>query len=247
MMRVLLCLLLVQTWSVAAVAGTLSWVGASRWVTVSKVYDGDTFQTRQGEKIRFLNLNTPEVQHRDSQAQVGGNIAKQALTKLILGKQVRLRQDQEKKDRYGRTLAQVWMRDGLWVNAWLLNQGYAHVYNFEPNTRWAAQLQKEEDKARRQHFGIWKLSRFKVLSANKVNHRYIGQFRVVQGTVGQVQRWRFSLAALQVSIPKAYRTYFKHSPALTRQMHVTVRGRIRVSSRGTFFLSLHSPHDLQLN
>ncbi|MDQ6974766.1 MAG: thermonuclease family protein, partial [Mariprofundaceae bacterium] len=90
----------------------MSWISDARWVTVAKVYDGDTFQTRQGEKIRFLNLNTPEVQHRDSQAQVGGNRAKKALTDLILGKQVRLRLDQEKKDRYGRTLAQVWMRDG---------------------------------------------------------------------------------------------------------------------------------------
>ena len=244
MMRLLLCVLLLLPFGVEA--GTLSWVSSSRWVTVAKVYDGDTFQTRQGEKVRFLNLNTPEIQHRDSQAEAGGNVAKQALTKLILGKQVRLRQDQEKNDRYGRTLAQVWMRDGMWVNAWLLNQGYAHVYNFEPNTRWAASLLKEEHQARAQKLGIWKLSRFKMLAAKSIDHRYIGQFRVVKGTVGQVHRWRFSLAALQVSIPKAYRKYFKHAPDLKRQMRVTVRGRIRVSSRGTFFLSLHSPHDLEM-
>jgi len=232
-----------------AQAGTLSWVSSSRWVTVSKVYDGDTFQTSEGEKIRFLNLNTPEIQHRDSQAEVGGNIAKQALKQLILGKQVRLRLDQEKKDRYGRTLAQVWMRDGLWVNAWLLNHGYAHLYNFEPNTRWAKALASEERKARDKGLGIWKTSRFRLLKASSISPKYIGQFRVVQGEVKELldkKGWAFRMGKLRISIPRAYRHYFRHAPVLKKHAKLVVHGRIRVSRKGQFFLALHSPYDLEV-
>jgi len=231
-----------------AQAGTLSWISDSRWVTVAKVYDGDTFQTRQGEKIRFLNLNTPEIQHRDSQAQVGGYVAKKALTDLILGQQLRLRLDQEKKDRYGRTLAQVWMRDGLWVNAWLLNQGYAHLYNFEPNTRWAKKLAKEEDKARQQGVGIWKTARFRLMQATKVSNKNIGQFRVVEGLVKEKfnqKKWVFYMGKLRISIPRAYRQYFHKPLSLEKNKRVMVHGRIRISRKGQFFLALHSPYDLE--
>jgi len=231
-----------------AQAGTLSWISDSRWVTVAKVYDGDTFQTRRGEKVRFLNLNTPEIQHRDSQAQVGGDVAKKALTALILGKQVRLRLDQEKKDKYGRTLAQVWMRDGVWVNAWLLNQGYAHLYNFEPNSRWAKKLAKEEDKARQKHLGIWKTSRFRLIQATRVSHKNIGQYRVVKGLVKEnfnKKKWVFYMGKLRISIPRAYRQYFHQALHLEKNKRVMVHGRIRISRKGQLFLSLHSPFDLE--
>jgi len=224
-------------------------VSSSRWVSVSKVYDGDTFETSHGEKIRFLNLNTPEIQHRDSPAEVGGNVAKQALTALILGQQVHLRFDQEKKDKYGRTLAQVWMRDGLWVNAWLLNHGYAHLYNFEPNTRWAAALAKEEDKAREQKLQIWKTARFSLLQAAQVSPKNIGQFRVVEGVVqGNLDKkgWAFSMGKLRISIPRVYRQYFRHAPELKKYVRIIVHGRIRISRKGSFFLALHSPYDLEL-
>ena len=104
-------------------AGTLSWVSTERWVSVDYVLDGDTFKTKQGEKIRLLGINTPEIRHDTSPAQPFGNAAKRALQDLIAGKQVRLTFDKEKKDKYGRTLAHAYLRDGLWVNAALVEQG----------------------------------------------------------------------------------------------------------------------------
>jgi len=236
-------------WPVYVTAGTLSSIGDARWVTVARVYDGDTFETRRGEKVRFLNLNTPEIQHRDSQAEPGGDVAKRALSELMLGKQVRLRLDREKRDHYGRTLAQVWMRDGLWVNAWLLRQGYAHLYNFEPNTRWAGRLQKEEQLARQERLGIWKLSRFKEIDSRYVSKKHLGEFHVVHGRVLKTPHrkgWSFQMKGLNVSIPRAYRGYFKSPPRFKRQQRVTVHGKIRISRRGQFFLALHSPYDLEI-
>ncbi len=239
----LLCFLFV---SAQAYAGTLSWLGSERWVTVQKVYDGDTFQTRHGEKVRLLNINTPEIQHRDTQAQVGGNAASLALKKLILGKQVRLTFDQQKKDKYGRSLAHVWMRDGLWVNQYLIEQGYAHVYIFEPNTRLVQKLLESEHQAQKERRGIWASSRFKVLDSKYLSARVIGQFRVVHGRVDSIKKWAFQTGKLHVSIPRKVRKIFQKPPALQQGQMITVRGKVRVSKRGKLFLALYSPFDLEL-
>jgi len=232
-----------------AIAGTLSWLAEERWVTVDKVYDGDTFQTRHGEKIRLLGINTPEIQHRDSIGQMGGNEAKQALKQLISGKQLRLRFDKEKKDRYGRTLAQIWMADGLWVNAWLLEHGFAHVYTFEPNTRWTKELLHHERIARQQAIGIWQTSRFEMLEAEHVSSKHIGQFRVIHGSVKKISDkygWQFQVGKIMVSIPKKARKAFKYPPHLKAGQELTVRGKIRISSKDNLFLTLYSPADLEL-
>jgi len=128
-------------------AGSLSWVSQDRWVTVNRIIDGDTFNTRKGEKIRLLGINTPEIQHDSSPAQPLGKEASSALKTLIAGQQVRLSFDKEKKDKYGRTLAHVYLRNGLWVNAELVRQGFAHVYTFVPNIREAQKLVKIEQEA----------------------------------------------------------------------------------------------------
>jgi len=232
-----------------ALAGTLSWLAEERWVTVGKVYDGDTFQTQRGEKVRLLGINTPEIQHRDSIGQIGGNDAKQGLKRLILGKQLRLRFDKEKKDRYGRTLAQVWMADGLWVNAWLLEHGHAHVYTFEPNTRWTKELLNYERIARQQAIGIWQTSRFERLEAEHISSKHIGQFRVIHGHVKKIDDrygWQFQVGTIMVSIPKKARKAFKQPPRIKPGQEITVRGKIRISSKENLFLSLYSPADLEL-
>jgi len=229
-----------------SLAGTLSIIGDERWVSVAKVYDGDTFKTRNGEKIRLLNLNTPEIQHRDNRAQVGGNKAAAALKTLILGKQVRLSFDKEKKDRYGRTLAHVWMQNGLWVNQYMIEKGYAHVYTFEPNTRWVKKLLQAEHIAQREKRGIWATKRFKLLNSKKLNAKFIGQFRVVQGKVDSVKKWSFRTGKLHVSIVKKARKLFRRPPALRLGQVITIRGKVRISSRGKLFLSLYSPQDLEL-
>jgi len=227
-------------------AGTLSIIGDGRWVSVAKVYDGDTFKTRSGEKVRLLNLNTPEIQHRDNRAQVGGNKAAFALKKLILGKQVRLSFDKEKKDRYGRTLAHVWMQDGLWVNQYMVEEGYAHVYTFEPNTRWVKKLLKAEHIAQEEKRGIWATKRFKLLNSQSLSSKFIGQFRVIRGKVDSIKNWSFRTGKLHVSIAKKARKIFQKPPVLRLDQTITIRGKIRISSKGKIFLSLYSPADLEL-
>ncbi|MFQ5519572.1 MAG: thermonuclease family protein, partial [Mariprofundus sp.] len=126
----LICLLLI---SAGADAGTLSVIGQARWVSVASVFDGDTFRTSSGEKVRLLGINTPEIAHGSQPGQAYASKAARRLSSLIGGKSVQLRTDKEKRDKYGRTLAQVYLRDGQWVNRILVEEGLAQVYTFAPN------------------------------------------------------------------------------------------------------------------
>ncbi len=229
-----------------AQAGTLSIIGQSRWVSVAYIFDGDTFRSRSGERIRLLGINTPEVAHNDQREQPYAREAKRRLTRLILGKSVRLRLDREKKDQYGRTLAQVYLRDGRWVNNILMQEGLAYVYTFAPNVYWADALLRSEKIARREMRGLWKSSRFRVLDAAEISSRHIGQFRLVRGYADVVRIWRFRLGRkLTVSVPRKSRQWFTPSDLPKGGQKIVVRGVIRASTTGQLYLALHTPFDLQ--
>jgi endonuclease YncB( thermonuclease family)/ribosomal protein S17 len=231
------------------VAGTLSWISQDRWVTVDHVLDGDTFTTKQGEKIRLLGINTPEIRHDTSPAQPFGNAAKKALQRLIAGKQVRLTFDQEKKDRYGRTLAHVYLKDGLWVNAELVRLGLAHVYTFVPNISAAKKLIHIEQKAIEAKRGMWVDKRWKVLTSKELSQKILGQFRLIHGILIKVDKssWHLKLGKLIISVPKKYRHGFKQGLKFKQGDAVLVRGRLRMSKKNQWFLSVHTPSDIVLS
>ena len=93
----------------------------------TQVVDGDTIYLDNGEKVRFVGVNTPE-------RGVEGYIAsKNFVQKLCLGKTVGLDIDDSKhNDRYGRTLAVV-IVDGKNVNEMLLKEGLAEVMYIPPS------------------------------------------------------------------------------------------------------------------
>jgi len=231
-----------------SVAGTFSQLTPGRWVTVERVYDGDTFRTDKGEKVRLLGINTPEIAHNDSPGEEMGEQAKQFLESLVLGKRVQLVFDREKKDTYGRTLAHVYLADGSWINGQLVENGMAHLYLFAPNFAHAEALLKLEQRARSKKIGIWKTGRFKIISAAECSPALAGQFRVVTGSVSSVNRngWGFMLGELSVTIPRSYRKLFETAPRTGKGIHVTVHGTLRVSSKGGLFLALHSPFELEI-
>ena len=227
-------------------AGTLSVVGQSRWVSVAKVFDGDTFRSRSGERIRLLGINTPEISHNDQPEQPYARAARQRLLQLIAGKTVQLRLDRDKRDKYGRTLAQIYLRDGRWVNRILVAEGLAQVYTFAPNFYWSDALIKAEQIARRDMRGLWKSNRFRILDVSDIAAHHIGQFRLVRGYVNAAKRWRFRLGKrLSITVPRNARHWFTTADLPRNGDKITVRGVIRTSSAGARYLALHSPFDLK--
>lgn len=93
----------------------------------TKVVDGDTIYLDNGEKVRFVGVNTPE---RGAEGYI---TSKNFVQKLCLNKKVGLDIDDRKhNDKYGRTLAVV-IVDGKNVNEMLLKEGLAEIMYMPPS------------------------------------------------------------------------------------------------------------------
>lgn len=127
---------------------------------VTKVVDGDTFwvddHSPKGKKIRLIGIDAPETQ-RSARKEIGyyGEEAKAYLTDLIDGRKVRLEYDVAPKDRYKRTLAYAYLQDGTFINALLVENGYATILTVPPNVRYADLFLSLQQKARKGRRGLW--------------------------------------------------------------------------------------------
>ena len=129
---------------------------------VVRTVDGDTIYVRLAggvEKVRYIGVDTPEVHHPTRGEEPGGRAAAEVNRRLLGHEPVRLETDVQRRDRYGRLLAYVWVRgpDGgeLMVNAELVRLGYAAVMTVPPNVRHAELFRKLAAQAREQRRGLW--------------------------------------------------------------------------------------------
>ena len=75
---------------------------------------------------------------------------------FVLGKRVKLELDVEERDRYGRLLAYVRRADdGAFLNAALVERGYAQVLTVPPNVKYAERFLRLQRRARARGAGLW--------------------------------------------------------------------------------------------
>ena len=74
--------------------------------------------------------------------------------RLVEGRTVRLVFDRERRDVYGRLLAYVY-RDGVFVNAALVREGFARTLAIAPNTARAGLFHRLAREAGRAGRGLW--------------------------------------------------------------------------------------------
>lgn len=122
---------------------------------VKAVYDGDTVMLEDGRKIRFLGINTPEVQHRDKLADAGGDEAKRWLIDKLKNTKVRLEVGAEKTDKYGRTLAHLFTENKEHLNLQLVAAGLAAVSIYPSELYYVNKLVKAQEQAEQAKLGIW--------------------------------------------------------------------------------------------
>ncbi|MFJ8245157.1 thermonuclease family protein [Peribacillus asahii] len=121
-------------------------------VSLQKCTDGDTAQFSKVGKTRFLYIDTPESTNKVES--YGKTAAKYTCDKLKKAKKIELQYDGTKKDKYGRTLAWVWV-DGKLLQKELIKKGYVKkfydygTYSYEKEL---IQLQKE---AQKKKVGYW--------------------------------------------------------------------------------------------
>jgi micrococcal nuclease len=123
-------------------------------VRVTGVIDGDTIIISGGQRVRYLGIDAPEREGK-SPAEFLAQESYQLNRRLVLKKEIRLVYGPERRDRYDRILAYIFLDNGLLVNGELVKQGLAKVLYFGP---WMdrfedlLQLQREAIKDSR---GIW--------------------------------------------------------------------------------------------
>ena len=124
------------------------------------VVDGDTLDIEidgQIERVRLIGIDTPETVSRSVPVQCFGAEASKALLGLVPpGSAVKLERGPEARDRYGRLLLYVYRQsDGLFVNQWMIEGGFAESVSYAPNDGLAVQFDRARDKARAEHRGLW--------------------------------------------------------------------------------------------
>jgi|GEM_PF-407087 len=137
-------------------------------ILVTKVIDGDTIELESKERVRLIGIDTPEARYsrkleRDAKRTKTNCEAIMAMGKkataftksLVEGKRVRLEFDAEKKDRYDRLLAYVYLPDERLLNAELIKEGYAQIYTFVPNVKYAELFRDLQKEARENKRGFW--------------------------------------------------------------------------------------------
>ena len=106
---------------------------------ISKIVDGDSinacinlgFDIQVTKPIRLVGIDTPEVRTRDDEEKRYGFLAKSQLEKICDTADSLFLRCVEEKDKYGRVLAELWIRNGdtdTCVNQWLCENHYAVPY-----------------------------------------------------------------------------------------------------------------------
>jgi len=147
--------------------------------TVTRVIDGDTIRVRVGgrtERVRLIGVDTPETSRNEKFMRditrersltpdelLGYGAKAREFTEMLAppGSRVGLEMDVQKRDRYGRLLAYVWVgvSDGgkgtALLNAELLKAGLAKTMTIKPDVKRAKYLKKLMKDAQRRGVGMW--------------------------------------------------------------------------------------------
>lgn len=126
-------------------------------MAVARVVDGDTIKVSTGVTLRLIGLDTPETVDPRKAVQCFGREASNYAHELLDNTNVSLEYDpsQGRLDRYGRTLAYVWMSDGRLYNRLMIEDGYAHEYTYSIPYRYQDAFIAAERSARDAQRGLW--------------------------------------------------------------------------------------------
>lgn len=126
-------------------------------VRVVEVVDGDTIRVDlNGEEtpVRLIGIDTPEKDGPYTDEECFGEQASRYTAEALGARDVELEFDVERTDRFDRTLAYVWIDDGLF-NERILREGYAVLATFPPNVHYVDRFTTAQRRARDEQAGLW--------------------------------------------------------------------------------------------
>ncbi len=180
---------------------------ASR-VSIAYIIDGDTVILSDGEHVRMIGIDTPELGHGSEPDQPGAAAARDWLrTRLSPGSPLLAVDDHENRDRHGRLLRHLFLPDGTNLQASLLTEGLATPLVIPPSVRYLPCYQRAADTARDARAGLWGRREYQSTDPYMLAPDTRG-FRIVRGRVAQVHwtrggAWLELGGPLSVTIPAA--------------------------------------------
>ncbi|BFM13028.1 thermonuclease family protein [Simiduia litorea] len=185
-MRIFLLLYLLLVGEVWAGCFTSAAVVGLDAVKVTRVYDGDTVQLVDGRKVRLLNINAPELDHKGDGDHAFAREATAYVTHWLRARDdVFLVFDRERKDRYGRWLAHLLDGSGRSLAEDLLAQGLAMPLAVPPNLAQAACYFSVAAGSKSAKLGVWSTN--PAIAAGKLSR---SGFQRVSGTVSKITKTR---------------------------------------------------------
>lgn len=164
---------------------------------VARVIDGETVLLDDGREVRLMGAMAPRPNSLAVSVDTWppARAATHAAETLLLNRRVTLRYEGRRRDRYGRVLAQLYVKEGdaeTWVQQHLVAAGHARAYALPGNAGCLGELMAAEDEARRARLGLWNSDAYRVFAASDEAAllRLVGRFVVVEGRVINVTRTR---------------------------------------------------------
>ena len=148
-------------------------------IEISKVVDGDTVRTTDGRSLRFVGVNTPELNSGRSDPEPYAIDAKRAVESWLSQGSLSWVPAIDSKDRYGRDLGYLIIDDQT-IAQRLIEVGLGWAVAVAPNIQLADCLLSQEREARQQQLGVWQSS---PISAAKLSK---GGFAVIRGVITRV-------------------------------------------------------------
>lgn len=121
---------------------------------IVRIVDGDTVELADGRKLRYIGIDTPETVKPGTALECFGKEASEKNKELVLGKYVELEKDVSETDRYGRLLRLVYV-DGVFVNDYLVRNGFAYASSYPPDVKYSQQLKDAQRDAQQKARGMW--------------------------------------------------------------------------------------------
>lgn len=211
---------------------------------VDYVYDGDTLVLENGDRVRLLNINAPEISSRYRDGEQGGEAAK-AWLKQQIGKQpIYLRFDKEKRDKYDRLLAHIFLENERHLNAEILEQGFAALTVHPPNLLYVDEMQLAQQLAIDKRQGIWQGTAYPLKTAraglNTSQRRGWQRWQITPSEikVTRSQIWLMAGERLSVRIRKQQLPLFA-DPQSYLNKKLEVRGWLSRRGNDYFLQVLH--------
>lgn len=135
---------------------------------VERVVDGDTLLLAGGHRVRLIGVNTPETKHPTLPVEPLGPESSDFTRRHVEGRMVTLKFDRERRDKFRRVLAYVYL-DDWFLNEELIRAGYSAAQTrFPYGSAMKKRFRLAEQEARNANRGMWSDSAAANIDENSV-------------------------------------------------------------------------------